>query len=373
MINSWLLLAACAVYVALLFVIARFGDRVADDRLSPRWRAITYSLALAVYCTSWTFYGAVGTAATSGWLYLPIYLGPILVIALGWPFLTRVIAISRRQNLTSIADFLAARYGRSHGLGVMITLIAVVGSVPYIALQLQAVGTGFAIVSETGSGGAPGFGTGLAVTLALAGFAILFGTRKVDVTDHHDGMMLAIAFESVVKLIAFVLVGVFALGLLRNGVTSAMPGPSPFAQAALPQTFMTQLLLAGTAIVCLPRQFHAAVVEARADADIGIARWLFPLYLIVFSVLVVPITLAGLGMLSGTGVTGDSYVLALPMQAGSQWLTLIAFLGGFSAATGMVIVACVALSTMIGANCAAAANDSKPIEASAVLPAAATW
>ncbi|MEO0615854.1 MAG: NahK/ErcS family hybrid sensor histidine kinase/response regulator [Pseudomonadota bacterium] len=351
MINSWLLLAACAGYVALLFVIARFGDRVADDRLSPRWRAITYSLALAVYCTSWTFYGAVGTAATSGWLYLPIYLGPILVIALGWPFLTRVIAISRRQNLTSIADFLAARYGRSHGLGVMITVIAVVGSVPYIALQLQAVGTGFAIVSETGAGDTPGFGAGLAVTLALAGFAILFGTRKVDVTDHHDGMMLAIAFESVVKLIAFVLVGVFALGLLRNGVASSMPGPSPFAQSALPQTFMTQLLLAGAAILCLPRQFHAAVVEARADADIGIARWLFPIYLLVFSVLVVPITLAGLGMLSGTGITGDSFVLALPMQAGSQWLTLIAFLGGFSAATGMVIVACVALSTMISNEC----------------------
>ena len=348
MINGWLLLAVCAGYVALLFVIAERGDRLAERRMSPRWRAVTYSLALAVYCTSWTFYGAVGTATTSGWLYLPIYLGPMLVIGLGWPFVQRVIAISRRQNLTSIADFLSARYGRSHGLGVLITVIAVVGSLPYIALQLQAVVTGFTVVAVPGSGA--GLDSSLAVSIALASFAILFGTRKVDVTEHHDGMMLAIAFESAVKLIAFVLVGALALTMIGSAPDTPVRA-NPFAGGGLPETFVTQLLLAGAAILCLPRQFHAAVVEARSDADIGMARWLFPLYLVAFSLLVLPITLAGLSTLSSTGASGDTFVLALPMHAGSDWLTLVSMLGGFSAATGMVIVACVALSTMISNEC----------------------
>ena len=352
MINWWTLLGLSIGYVALLFAIARWGDRVGFGNLSPNFRAITYSLGLAVYCTSWTFYGAVGSAATSGWLYLPIYLGPILVIVFGWGLVRRIISISRTKNLTSIADFIAARYGKARSLAVLVTVIATIGSVPYIALQLKAIVTGFDVISDF-SGGASGIDEGLVGAVALALFAMLFGARKIDVTEHHEGMMLAIAFESLVKLGAFVAVGVFALGVLAaepEALSSAARRVSfaeVFGSRSLPDTFLTQVLLASAAILCLPRQFHVTVVEARADTDIDRARWLFPLYLVVFSVLVVPITLAGMSTLGAAAFGADSYVLALPMQAGFDWLTILAFLGGFSGATGMVIVACVALSTMI--------------------------
>ena len=352
MINWWTLLGLSIAYVAVLFAIARWGDRVGFANLSPNFRAITYSLGLAVYCTSWTFYGAVGSAATSGWLYLPIYLGPILVIVLGWGLVQRIIRISRTNNLTSIADFIAARYGKARSLAVLVTLIATIGSVPYIALQLKAIVTGFDVISDF-SGSASGIDEGLVGALALALFAILFGTRKIEVTEHHDGMMLAIAFESLVKLGAFVAVGVFALGVLAAEPASLedaarrIPFSEVFGGRSLPDTFITQLLLASAAILCLPRQFHVTVVEARADTNIDSARWTFPLYLVVFSALVIPITLAGMSTLSANAFGADTYVLALPMQADLDWLAILAFLGGFSGATGMVIVACVALSTMI--------------------------
>jgi len=344
LLNWWTLLILSIVYVAILFAIARWGDREQLQNLPVRVRALVYSLTLAVYCTSWTFYGAVGSAATSGWLYLPIYLGPILVFVFGWRLIQRIITISKRQNLTSIADFIAARYGKARSLAVLVTVIATIGSVPYIALQLKAIVTGFDVVSNHG---ATQVDTALIGAAALAVFAILFGTRKIDVTEHHDGMMLAIAFESLVKLLAFLAVGVFALLLLAGGGSSGPGFAGVFSAASLPDTFVTSLILASAAILCLPRQFHVTVVEARADANIESARWMFPLYLVLFSVFVVPITLAGLGTLGGTAFAADEFVLALPMQANQQWLTALAFLGGFSAATGMAIVACVALSTMI--------------------------
>ena len=352
MINWWTLLGLSIIYVLLLFAIARWGDRVGFGRLSPRFRAITYSLGLAVYCTSWTFYGAVGSAATSGWLYLPIYLGPILVIVLGWGLVQRIVAISKENNLTSIADFIAARYGKARSLAVLVTVIATTGSVPYIALQLKAIVAGFDVISNFG-GGTAGIDEGLVVAFALALFAILFGTRKIDAAEHHDGMMLAIAFESLVKLGAFIAVGLFALDVLAGNPTAATGRAAEssfvdiFSLESLPSSFLTQLLLASAAILCLPRQFHVTIVEARSDTDIDSARWIFPLYLLLFSVLVVPITLAGMRVLSAVDVGADAFVLALPMQAGQDWLTVLAFLGGFSGATGMVIVACVALSTMI--------------------------
>lgn len=348
MINWWALLGLSIVYVAILFAIARWGDRVDFGQLPSRFRAVVYSLALAVYCTSWTFYGAVGSAAVNGWLYLPIYLGPILVIVFGWGLVRRIVTISKRQNLTSIADFIAARYGKARSLAVLVTVIATVGSVPYIALQLKAIVTGFDVISDYG--GSSQIDTALVGAAALALFAILFGARKIDVTEHHNGMMLAIAFESVVKLAAFVAVGIFAIYLLASapgGAASSVAFGDVFGTGSLPDTFLTSLILAGAAILCLPRQFHVTVVEAREDANIDSARWMFPLYLAIFSVFVIPVTLAGLNFLSAGTLSVDSFVLALPMQAGADWLTVLAFLGGFSAATGMVIVACVALSTMI--------------------------
>ena len=351
MISWWLLIALSVAYVALLFAIASWGDRV-DVRRYGAWTGpLIYSLSLAVYCTSWTFYGAVGSASQQGWSFLPIYLGPALVFLFGWGLIRRIIAISKRQNLTSIADFIAARYGKARSLAVLVTVIAVVGSVPYIALQFKAVVAGLETVSDSAARGTPAYDTALLVAGALALFAILFGTRRVDATEHHRGMILAIAFESLVKLAAFVAVGLFALWLL-GGNGAAMPPaaaatPGPFAGGGLPEAFVTQTLLASAAIFCLPRQFHVAVVEAHEDADNRSARWMFPLYLALFCLFVVPITLAGLRFLPPGLFPGDTYVLALPMQGGQDWLTALAFLGGFSAATGMVIVASVTLSTMV--------------------------
>ena len=350
MINWWVLLVLSLAYVTVLFAIAYWGDLVDDGRMSRFGRSVVYSLTLAVYCTSWTFFGAVGTAAETGWGFLPIYLGPMLVILLGWPLINRIVAISKRQNLTSIADFIAARYGKAQSLAALVAVIATIGSVPYIALQLKAIVSGFNIISNYSDTGGAGYDTALVVATALAVFAILFGTRKIDVTEHHEGMMLAIAFESIIKLLAFVAVGVFALFLLNGMGDATAVAPQRdevFRLDRLPDAFLTQLILASAAIFCLPRQFHVAIVEARKDANIHMARWAFPLYLLVFTVFIVPITLAGLRLLPPGAFSGDAFVLALPMQGGENLLTILAFLGGFSAATSMVIVACVALSTMV--------------------------
>ncbi len=350
MINWWVLLVLSLAYVTVLFAIAYWGD-VADSRRFSRFgRSLVYSLTLAVYCTSWTFYGAVGTAAESGWGYLPIYIGPMLVILLGWPLINRIVTISKRQNLTSIADFIAARYGKARSLAALVTVIATIGSVPYIALQLKAIVTGFNVVSNYADTGGAGYDTALVLAVSLAVFAILFGTRKIDVTEHHEGMMIAIAFESIVKLFAFVAVGIFALFMLNGAEVPATATPvvsAVFQTDRIPDAFMTQLILASAAIFCLPRQFHVAIVEAHKDANIHMARWTFPLYLLVFTVFIVPIALAGLTFLPLGNYSGDTFVLALPMEAGQEWLTILSYLGGFSAATSMVIVACVALSTMI--------------------------
>ena len=216
MIDWWVLLVLSLGYVMALFAIASWGDNVEQRRFSTFGRSLIYSLTLAVYCTSWTFYGAVGTATESGWGFLPIYLGPMLVILFGWPMISRIVAISKRQNLTSIADFIAARFGKAQSLAALVTVIATIGSVPYIALQLKAIVSGFSVVSNYSAVGGTAYDTAFVVATSLAVFAILFGTRKIDVTEHHEGMMIAIAFESIVKLLAFVAVGALAL-LLLNG------------------------------------------------------------------------------------------------------------------------------------------------------------
>jgi len=351
LISWWALLLLSLGYVTTLFAIAYWGDSTDPKRFSGPARATIYGLTLAVYCTSWTFYGAVGSAAENGWGYLPIYLGPMMVILFGWGMIQRIVTISKRQNLTSIADFIAARYGKARSLAVLVTVIATIGSVPYIALQLKAVVAGFEIVSDYSSAGAPAYDTAFVFAAALAVFAILFGTRKIDVTEHHDGLMLAVAFESVVKLFAFVAVGIFAWLALSDfeavSVLAAERAGTVFSFDHWPDTFVTQFILASAAIFCLPRQFHVAVVEAYEDANIRPMRLAFPLYLLVFSAFVIPITLAGLTVLPTGEFSGDAFVLALPMQGGQTWLTILAFIGGFSAATSMVIVASVALSTMI--------------------------
>lgn len=345
-----LLLLVAVLYLGLLFGIAWWGDRNTWSSRRAMPRTWVYSLALGVYCTSWTFYGAVGNAASAGWAYLPIYLGPILVYVLGIPMLRRLLSAAKAQNITSIADFVASRFGRSQSLAALVTLVALMAAVPYIALQFKAVALSVSVLTEVPQGGSgPWYGdTAFFTALMLSVFAILFGTRVLDATEHHRGLMLAIGVESLVKLLAFVAVGVYASVLLL-GEPAAEPVqrtlPLATAQLLTPD-FLANTLLSMAAIVCLPRQFQVSVVECEEPADLNRARWLFPLYLLLFTIFVLPIAMLGMAR-APAGVDPDSYVLWLPLSQGQDALALLTFIGGFSAATGMVIVVSVALATMV--------------------------
>jgi len=349
-IPGWLLLLVSVGYVGVLFAVAYYGDKRKTSPKTHWLRPAVYSLALAVYCSSWTFYGAVGTAARTGLGFVPIYLGPLLMLAFGWRILERLVLISGEQRIVSIADFLSSRYGRAPGLAALVAAVALTAAVPYVALQFKAVAMSVQVLAGTPGDAGLLADPALYVALLLAMFAILFGTRQIDATEHHRGMLLAIALESLVKLLAFVAIGVFALihlpgtGHLGDRVLQAA---QVVAAPGLPTGFVAQTLLAFAAIVCLPRQFHVAVVECQDPNDLRPARWLFGGYLAIFTLLVVPITLSGQAVLGGSGVSPDTYVLALPLALKQETLALMVYIGGFSAATGMVIVASVALATMV--------------------------
>ncbi|KAF1712264.1 hybrid sensor histidine kinase/response regulator [Pseudoxanthomonas kalamensis DSM 18571] len=348
MVSSWVLLLVSVGYAALLFAVAWWGDRHPLYPERPWLRPVVYSLALAVYCSSWTFYGAVGTAARNGIGYLPIYLGPALMMLFGWRIIERLALIAYHQNTVSIADFISSRYGRSRRLAALVTVIALVGIVPYLALQYKAVAMSLGVLTGLDSGEAGFFADpALYVALLMALFATLFGTRQVDATEHHHGMMLAIALESVVKLVAMVAVGVFAWAWLGGSGHVADAARTLYLNTP-PMGFFTQVVLSFLAILCLPRQFHVAVVECGNPADIRRARWLFVAYLLVISLMVVPIVGAGVSAFGHAGgATNDTLVLALPLSMGQDTLALVAYIGGFSAATGMAIVASIALATMV--------------------------
>ncbi len=350
MIPGWILLLVSAGYVGVLFVVAYYGDQ-RETTPRARWmRPAVYSLALAVYCSSWTFYGAVGTAARTGLGFLPIYLGPLLMLAFGWRILERLVLISGEHRIVSIADFLSSRYGRAPGLAALVAAVALTAAVPYVALQFKAVAMSVEVLADVRADAGLLSDPAFYVALLLAVFAILFGTRQIDATEHHRGMVLAIALESLVKLLAFLAIGAFALMHLpgTGNLVERMVQAAPVVMApGLPAGFVAQTLLAFAAIICLPRQFHVAVVECQDPSDLRSARWWFGGYLVLISLLVVPITLAGQALLAGTGASPDTYVLALPLALQQETLALIVYIGGFSAATGMVIVASVALATMV--------------------------
>ncbi|WP_150300832.1 hybrid sensor histidine kinase/response regulator [Pseudomonas profundi] len=359
MLTGGLVASIFVLYIALLFAIAFWGDRQPGE-FNPRVRMWVFGLSLAVWCTSWTFFGAVGMAAGQLWAFLPIYLGPVLLFLFGWRIYARMIAISKQENITSIADFIASRYGKSQGLAVMVTLLCLVSVLPYIALQLKGIVLGYTLLSAPSPAQALAAGEGgvaedtaLAVTLVLALFAILFGTRSLDVTEHHRGMMLAIAFESLVKLLAFLAVGAFVTFGLFNGVGDLFEraANSPelneyWQRETLHTSILFQTFIAILAFICLPRQFQVAVVENIQPGDLRLARWVFPAYLILAALFVIPIALAG-QMTLGPNVSADSYVISIPLTEGRPVLAMLAFLGGASAATGMVVVAAIALSTMV--------------------------
>ncbi len=347
MIAGWLLLIISLLYVGLLFLVAYMGDRRPLYPRQPKLRPLIYSLALAVYCSSWTFYGAVGTAARDGLAYLPIYLGPILLFVFGFGLLRRLVLVARQRNITSIADFIGARFGKSHGLAALVALIAVIAVVPYLALQFKAVSTSYGVLSDLTAPGTTTLGdSALWCAILLATFAILFGTRSIDATEHHHGMMLAIALESLIKLLAFMALAGYALWR-GPGLQETVHMPQRLLADGVSPGFMAQTLLAFCAMFCLPRQFHTGVVECEDPRDLYRARWLIPIYMGLVSVAVLPIVAAGMHLPGVSDGNADIWVLNLPLAYGDRGMALLAFIGGFSAATGMVIVASVALSTMI--------------------------
>jgi PAS domain S-box-containing protein len=356
--NPLLLFLVIALYFALLFVVARFSDRESPRALGLSRSPLVYSLSLAVYCTSWTYYGSVGKAATSGLSFLAVYLGPTIMICLWWILLRRMVLIKDNYRITSIADFISARYQKSQSLAALVTLIALIGSMPYIALQLDAVKSTFLLIIPSGleekSWIADHFGPILVLLMTF--FTVLFGARKLDPTERHRGMMTAIAFESIVKLIAFFACGIFATYYLFHDRPAGFL-QSLFTDPATAKVFRvgeggdgyiqwtTLIILSMSAILFLPRQFHVAVVENTATRNILPAMWQFPLYMLLINIFVVPIALCGI--VSGIPIAqADTYVLNIPISHGSPWLALFVFIGGFSAATSMIIVASMTLSTM---------------------------
>ena len=358
-INGWLLIGISILYISLLFYVAWRGDRSTRPYRNPRSRQLIYGLSLAVYFTSWTFYGAVGRATWDGLNFLPIYLGPLLMFLFGAPLLKRVIFISKRNNSTSIADFIASRYGKSPQLAALVAIIAVIGSVPYIALQLKAIAMGFGVLTQNLPVSlmpqhAWWRDTAWYITLVLSVFTILFGTRHLEATEHHRGMIQAIAFESLIKLAAFVTVGLFAafalfgdpVNLFRHAQQAGLLATlSPSQMHPVP--FLMETLVSMFAIICLPRQFHVMVVENLDYQDFNLARWLMIGFLILASLFVIPIALAGMIAYGPHPAHGDILVLGLPLINGLDWLAVFAFLGGGSAAAAMVIVSSVACATMV--------------------------
>ncbi|MBR0941146.1 MULTISPECIES: PAS domain-containing hybrid sensor histidine kinase/response regulator [Bradyrhizobium] len=355
MLHDWGVIAAAFGYIGFLFLVASHGDRRSP---AGRGRAsgLIYPLSLAIYCTSWTFFGSVGFATRASTDFLAIYVGPILMIGLGAGVLRRVIQLAKAHNITSIADFIGARYGKSQAAAATVALIAIIGSVPYIALQLKAVASSLeTILSEDQAfSHIPILGDmALMVTLAMAAFAVLFGTRQTDATEHQHGLMLAVATESIVKLIAFLAAGIFVTFWMFSPhelIERAMKTPEAVRAINYSPSignFLTMTLLSLCAIMLLPRQFHVSVVENSSDAEVSRARWLFPFYLVAINLFVIPIALAGLVTFPFGAADPDMYVLALPMEGGAGLLSVAIFVGGLSAATAMVIVECVALSIMV--------------------------
>ena len=356
--QGWVIVIVAIAYVTLLFVIASLGDRRAALLDPSKPRPYIYATSLAIYCTSWTFFGSVGLASERGLEFLAIYIGPILVFLFGFPLLRRVVRLAKSERITSIADFIAARYGKSFAVACIATLIATIGTIPYIALQLKAISGTVSLMVEHYSGAPPRIDwflgdISLMVALLLALFAILFGTRHADATEHQDGLVLAVAVESVVKLAAFLTIGLavtfFLFGSPADLISQLARHPDVEAAASyktsLP-TWIVMTMLSGFAIVMLPRQFYVTIVENRSESELRTASWLFPLYLVLINLFVIPIAFAGLAFV-GAATSADLYVVSLPLSQGHNLLAIGAFIGGLSAATAMVIVASVALSIMI--------------------------
>jgi PAS domain S-box-containing protein len=358
---SWLsqptLLAIVLGYLLFLFLVASVGEAFAPRLSRGRIRTVTYVLAASVYCTAWTFYGSVGLAANRGLEFLTIYLGPALV-ALLWPVVLRkLVRVSKEQRITSISDFISSRYGKSAHLGTLVALLVVAGMIPYIALQLRAVSASFRMIVHEDSV-LNVLDPTLLVAVTLAFFGILFGARNLDFTKQQTGLMTAVAAESVVKLVAFLAVGVYVTWGLFGGLGEIFesiardPVWSRLLTLDQPQTasyarWAAMLVISMMAVMFLPRQFHVLVVQNPRERDVNAVAWSFPLYLLLINLFVLPIAFAGLIVFPESGGQADGFILRLPLHFESRLISVVVFLGGFSAATAMIVVDSLALSKMI--------------------------
>ncbi|HYC25031.1 MAG TPA: PAS-domain containing protein, partial [Roseiarcus sp.] len=362
MLDGMTVFATAFGYVSALFLIAYWGDHAGRSFMAGRARGPIYALSLAVYCTTWTYYGSVGIASAHGLDFLPIYIGPIIVVGFGHRLVARIATIAKAQNITSVADFVAARYGKAQHVAALVALVAVIGAAPYIALQLKAIGETImmmigALDHARLAPTTPSSALFLAIALLLAAFAMAFGTRRIDATEHQDGLILAVAAESVVKLVAFLAVGAFVVWGLFGGLGElahiAEQDPSIAGVMRTPPdaaNWLVTTLLSALAILLLPRQFHVMIVENRDERDIPRAAWRFTLYLVLINLFVVPLALAGLATFSAGSINRDFTVLALPLSAGARGVALLTMIGGLSAATAMVVVESVALSIGVSNN-----------------------
>lgn len=344
MAAGWVALAL--VYLGGLFWLGKWGDSESPLAKKLTSHPVVYSLALAIYCTAWTFFGSVGEASRNNWQYLPILLGPIIVYVFGFRFIQKLTLVSKKQHITTIADFISSRYGKRQSVALLVTLIALLATVPYVALQLKAIGSAFQLVSEQQNSDL----IVLVATIFIAIFSIYFGTQNSDVTEYRRGLILAIAFESTVKLIALLVIAIIAFFMWRS--TTSAPLMQSFTSTDALNTFgsfpfIAQTIMAGAAVICLPRQFHVAVVDNLNLEHLNTARWLFPLYLALIALAIPIISVAGQLLLTDKLIEPDTYVLQLAFVSGSGLVEMLVFLGGLSAATAMIIVATLTLSTML--------------------------
>ena len=342
-LDAWLITFISIAYLSLLFVVAYWGQK------QNKWanKSWVYSLSLGVSCTSWAFYGTVGQAAITGAWLAPIYIGTILCFVLAWPMLLKALYIIKQQNLTSIADFIACRYDRSPKIAATVAIVALAGTIPYIALQLRAISTSFDLL--TGSFQL-GISTAFVVTIVLIVFSILFGTKQIAASKQNPGLVLAIAFSSIVKLFALTAVGIFATFFLFDGFGDLLSKQPELVSVENDNSIylvLSQTILGMITIFILPQQFHMMMIENHHQKQLKTARWLFPLYLIAINVFVLPIAIAGQLTFPGGSINPDTFVLSLPLFYQQAWLGVVVYVGGLAAATSMVIVAAIVLSTMI--------------------------
>lgn len=348
-LDTWLISFIAIAYLATLFIVAYWGEKQSITRWKSKpW---IYSLSLGVSCTSWAFYGTVGQAATTGAWLAPIYIGTILCLVLAWPMLLKILQIVKQQNLTSIADFIAFRYDRSPKIAATVALIALIGTIPYIALQLRAISTSFDLLTGTYQSG---ISTAFIVTIVLIIFSILFGTRQIATSKQNQGLVLAIAFSSIVKLLALTTIGIFATFFIFDGFSDLLTQQQSLGKSTDTLTGSNSIYLAfaqatlgAITVFILPQQFHMMMIENHHQQELKSARWLYPSYLILINIFVLPIAIAGQLTFPGGSVDADTYVLTIPLFYQQAWLGVLVFIGGLAAATSMVIVAAIVLSTII--------------------------